>query len=192
MMNGIFRTVIHNACLVLLLTLVMPASGDAGQELFSKEGRAGMQAATGGPAPEEGAVRPELVDRGKVLFTGKAPFAKGGAPCAACHSFRVPGIAGGNLAADLTDHHEGMGEEGLRDVLRSLDFPAMKKIYADRPLTDDEVAALLAFMKKAGDEKKEGPSALFSLALASFGVFAGCLVVLMFYNRRTNRCRLEG
>ena len=144
---------------------------------------AGAQPAAEEAKPAETAVTPELVARGKAFFTGAKPLARGGAPCAACHPFRAPGVSGGNLAPDLTDRYEGMGEQGLRGVLKTLKFPVMKKIYAERPLTDDEVAALVVFTKDAAARKKEGPPALFPMA--GFGVFACCLVVLMLYKRRT-------
>ena len=131
----------------------------------------------------ETAVTPELVARGKALFTGASPFAKGGAPCTACHAFHAPGIAGGTMASDLTDLYEGMGEQGLRGVLKSLKFPVMKKIYADRPLTEDEVTALVVFAKDASAREKSRTSAL--LPVAGSGVLVCCLVVLMLYKRRT-------
>lgn len=47
-------------------------------------------------------VTKELLATGVALFTGKQPFAKGGAPCVSCHRLSYPGINGGALAADLT------------------------------------------------------------------------------------------
>ena len=151
----------------------LKGSGDAGAATGAQP--------NGGAA--ETAVTPELVARGKALFTGTKPFAKGGAPCTACHPFRAPGIAGGTMASDLTDLYEGMGEQGLRGVLKSLKFPVMKKIYADRPLTDDEVTALVVFAKDASAREKSRTSAL--LPVAGFGFLVCCLVVLILYKRRT-------
>jgi hypothetical protein len=158
---------IGGACLIFILSLTMPAF-------------AGLKTAENKPV--EAAPSPEMAARGKALFNGARPFTKGGAPCAACHSFRTPGITGGNLATDLTDHYEGMGDEGFREVLKSLDFPVMKKIYADHPLTDEEIAALLVFARDAATGKKGSASFLFTLA--GLGVFGCCLAVLMIYKRR--------
>lgn len=130
----------------------------------------------------EVAPTPELVASGLALFTGERRFAKGGAPCAACHRLRYPGVSGGKLAADLSDLYEGMGEEGLRGVLGSLQFPVMKKAYAGRPLTDEEIAALIAFMKDATAHRKGGEAGAFPLAGA--GVFALCLAAFALYKRR--------
>jgi mono/diheme cytochrome c family protein len=143
----------------------------------------GAQPAAGQATPAETAVTPELVAQGKALFTGAKPFAKGGAPCAACHALRVPGVTGGNMASDLTDLYEGMGEQGLRGVLKSLKFPVMKKIYADRPLTEDEVTAIVVFAKDAAEQKKGETSAL--LPIAGFGILFCSLVGLILYKRRT-------
>lgn len=135
------------------------------------------------PVPKgEIAVTPELVAQGKALFTGERRFAKGGAPCVGCHAFTYPGVAGGNLAADLTYIHEGMGEQGMRGVLKSLKFPTMKKIYADRPLTDEEITALIAFAGDASAQKGGGKSRLFPAAGA--GILVVLLAGLTLYKRR--------
>jgi hypothetical protein len=124
----------------------------------------------------------EHIARGKALFTGAEPFAKGGAPCVACHAFRVLGITGGNLAADLTDLYEGLGEEGLKEVLKSLDFPLMKKIYVGRPLSDEEIGNLIAFAQAAAAGKNGGSSRLFPIS--GVVVFLCSLAVFALYRRR--------
>lgn len=145
---------------------------------------AGAQPAAAPAKPVETVVTPELVAQGRALFTGSRPFTNGGAPCAACHPFRAPGVSGGNMATDLSDHYEGMGEQGLRGVLKSLKFPVMKKMYADRPLTEEEITAVVAFSKDAAAQKRGGWSFdIFPIAGASFFIF--CLAVLILYKRRT-------
>ncbi|MCM2358430.1 MAG: cytochrome c [Geobacteraceae bacterium] len=135
------------------------------------------------PAPKgEIAATPELVAQGKALFTGARRLAKGGAPCVGCHAFTYPGVAGGNLAADLTYIYEGMGEQGMRGVLKSLKFPTMKKIYADRPLTDEEITALIAFAGDAAARKGGGEPRLFPAAGA--GILVVLLAGLTLYKRR--------
>jgi mono/diheme cytochrome c family protein len=101
------------------------------------------------PKPVETVVTPELVAQGKALFTGDKPFANGGAPCTACHGFGYAGVTGGTLAVDLGKRVEGGGEQGFRGMLKSLNFPIMRRIYADKPLTDGEITALVAFSKDA-------------------------------------------
>lgn len=124
---------------------------------------------------------PELIATGKALLFGSRPFSKGGAPCAACHPFDSQGMQGGNMAADLTGLHARMGEQGVRGVLKSLKFPIMKQVYADRPLTDEEITALAAFVGDASAHKGGG-SALFPLS--GLGVFAFLMMGLTLYKRR--------
>jgi mono/diheme cytochrome c family protein len=128
------------------------------------------------------AVTPQLLAQGKALFTGAQPFAKGGAPCLSCHAFRYPGIESGNLAADLTGLYARMGEQGIRGVLKSLKFPIMKKIYADRPLTDEEIHALAAFAEDAAVRKESPGGSVYPAAGA--GLFACLIVGLTLYKRR--------
>ena len=150
--------------------------------------------AAGAAAPGAGAVQPpeapkqaelvvtkELLATGRDLFTGKEPFAKGGAPCVSCHRLSYPGINGGALAADLTGVYEKMGESGVRGVLKSLSFPVMKKIYAERPLSEEEMTALSALFKDAA-ARKHAPSDPYPLA--GLGFFALCLVAAILFKRR--------
>ncbi len=134
------------------------------------------------PLQEAAAPTPAQIAQGKALFTGARRFAKGGAPCVACHTFTYPGVAAGNLAADLTYLYEGMGEQGIKGALKSLKFPIMKKAYDDRPLTDEEIAALVAFMRDAAGRKEPAPRSAFPAA--GFGLFACIIVGLILYKRR--------
>lgn len=130
------------------------------------------------------AATPEQIALGKALFTGAKRFSKGGAACVACHPFNNPGIEGGNLArADLVASYEKMGEQGMRGALKALKFPTMKWIYADRSLTDEEAAALIAFYQDVVSHKgaKATP---WSLPAAGAAIFAVFLIVLTLYKRR--------
>ena len=129
-------------------------------------------------------VTPELIAKGKALLTGSIPLAKGGAPCLSCHKFTYPGIAGGNLSkADLSASYQKMGDTGMRGALTSLKFPTMKKIYADKPLNDDEITALMALFKDSAERKGGGVQA--SLPLMGGGLFVLLLIGLTLYKRRT-------
>jgi mono/diheme cytochrome c family protein len=138
------------------------------------------------PGPEPKAmdtpVTPELVALGKALFTGDKPFANGGAPCAACHSFGYSGVTWGALAADLSARSEAVGEQGLRGMLKGLNFPIMRKTYAGKPLTDEEITALVVFAKDAVARKAPPPGGYFPTA--GVAIFACLIVGLMLYQRR--------
>ncbi len=125
---------------------------------------------------------PELIARGKALFTGRERLTKGGAPCVGCHPLAYPGIEGGNLSvADLGASYRKMGENGMRGALKALKFPTMKRIYQDRPLTDEEVAAFLALYADAA-VRKEGGS--YAYPLAGVGLFVLFMLGLTLYKRR--------
>jgi mono/diheme cytochrome c family protein len=134
------------------------------------------------PAPAETVVTPELVARGKALFTGAKRFANGGAPCSGCHAFGISGTAGGALAVDLSDRIEAAGERGFRGMLKSLNFPIMRQVYADRPLTEEEIDALVAFSKDAVARKAARAGSYFPTA--GVAVFACMLAGLALYKRR--------
>ena len=119
----------------------------------------------------------ELLSTGRALFTGKELFAKGGAPCVSCHSLRYPGINGGTLAADLTGLYSKMGENGVRGVLKSLSFPVMRNIYAQRPLNDDEATALVALFKDAAAGKQAQCDPYPLAGLVFFGLFIALTIL---------------
>lgn len=87
--------------------------------------------------------------RGESLFVGSSSFENGGAPCLACHNLSGFGMANGaNYGPDLSSLYENYGREGVEGVLLTLSFPSMEAIYADRPLTDTELADMLSFLEQ--------------------------------------------
>jgi mono/diheme cytochrome c family protein len=141
------------------------------------------------PKPVETVVTPELVARGKALFTGGKPFVNGGAPCTACHGFGISGVTGGTLAVDLSKRVEAaveiveaVGEQGFRGMLRIANFPIMRKIYADKPLTEEEITSLVAFAKDAV-ARKATPAGMYYPA-TGVGIFVCLIVGLTLYKRR--------
>lgn len=159
---------------------------DAKKIIAYLAGTAGAGAPTGSvPAVEktETVATPELIAQGKALFSGSRRFSKGGAPCISCHPFTYLDIAGGNLSsADLSTSYQKMGDAGMKGALKALKFPTMKKIYADRPLSDDEIAALMALFKDSATQKVGGSAV--SLPLAGGGLFVLLLLGLILYKRR--------
>ena len=161
-------------------------SHDDALKLITYLSGAGGAGAAPAPVPAgeelETVVTPELVAQGKALFTGKKRLAKGGAPCVACHPFTYPGIVGGNLSiANLGASYQKMGETGMKGALKALKFPTMKRIYQDRPLTDEETTALIVLFKDAATRKESGPTAFPLTGVALFVVF---MLGLTLYKRR--------
>jgi len=138
----------------------------------------GPAAAPAPPAPPQVAATPALIARGRDLFTGKTPFAKGGAPCVSCHELRYPGVQGGTLAADLTGIYSGMGESGVRGVLMSLAFPVMKRVYADHPLTEAEMTPLVALFQDAARQNHPARRIFPYSGLAAFALFIVAAIVI--------------
>jgi len=146
----------------------------------AKEGSAAPPAGASPPIAakaEEPVPTRELLSSGRALFTGKEPFAKGGAPCVSCHNLRYPGINGGALGADLTGLYGKMGASGVRGVLKSLSFPVMKAIYADRPLTEAETAALVALFQDAAARKQSQCDPYPLAGLGFFGLFIAAAIL---------------
>lgn len=97
-------------------------------------------------APPTPAAKAGDQQRGRDLYTGAIPFAKGGAPCLGCHGVAAVGPAGGaSFGPDLSGIYEDYGLEGVGSMLETLPFPSMEPIYAQRPLTPSEQADLIAF-----------------------------------------------
>jgi len=90
---------------------------------------------------------------GKALFLGNSRFQNNGVTCVSCHNVSSSDmIPGGMLAADLTDVHTRLGGvNGIKAILNSPPFPAMKTSYEDHPLTEDEIFKLQAFLKDADE-----------------------------------------
>lgn len=151
-------------------------------EPSAKEGTS--PAPTAETAPSSGIKREEtvptkqLLSTGRALFTGEKQFAKGGASCASCHSLSYHGVNGGSLAADLTGLYSKMGESGLRGVLKSLSFPVMKGIYAQRPLNEDEATALVALFKDATARQQAQSDPYPLIGLGFFVLFIAVAIVL--------------
>ncbi len=133
-------------------------------------------------APAETVATPELVAQGRALFTGGKPFANGGAPCVGCHGFGYAGVPGGALAVDLSARTEAAGEKGFRGLLKSLNFPIMRRMYADKPLTDEEITALVAFSKDAVARKTVPAGPYYPVT--GVVIFACLVVGLTLYKRR--------
>jgi mono/diheme cytochrome c family protein len=126
--------------------------------------------------------------RGARLYTGEQVFAKGGAPCLACHGITGFGLAGGaNYGPDLTGLFESFGDEGLVDMLKTLPFPSMEPIYATRPLTEAEQADLRAFFAQATGAPVARGGLLFAEALSGVVLILG--VVLLFGRERLRGVR---
>jgi len=172
------------AALVNKYHMQMPKLGvsrDDAEKIVAYLGSGAPSAAAPEQKKAATAATPQLVARGRALFTGALPFSKGGPPCAACHRLDYPGISGGTLGANLTGLYGRMGEAGVAGILSTLQFPVMKDVFADRPLSEDERAALLALWQDAGARPAAQP---FPFVWAGLGLFVLFLLLFALYKGR--------
>lgn len=102
------------------------------------------------PAATPSNATPEQVRLGRALFQGRVRLANGGPTCNSCHHVTHDAVIGGGvLARELTTVFTRLGGPGVRAVIGSPPFPVMQRAYQGRPLTELEVAALVAFLEDA-------------------------------------------
>lgn len=119
---------------------------------------------------------PGNIAEGYNLFLGSTAFSNGGAACAACHvAGKVGNLGGWSLGPDLTDTVEVFGgEDGLTGWLSNPSAPTMEPIFDDHPMTDAEIADIVAFMADAPSQSKPDGS-VDGLVVAGF---AGLFVLI--------------
>ena len=100
------------------------------------------------------------IDRGHDLFIGSNRFEEGGGACASCHGAGKVGTLGGqSLGPDLTDVYGTLGgEPGLTAWLANPASETMQPIFADQPLTEGEIADLVAFLGDAPNQDRPNQS----------------------------------
>jgi hypothetical protein len=133
----------------------------------------------------------EQVVLGQNLFQGTTRFANSGPTCNSCHDVTHDAVIGGGLlAAELTTVFSRLGGPGVRAILGSPPFPVMQRAYADKPLTEDEVAALVGFLQQADEEQALHQPRDYGIKLFGAGVL-GAAVLLGLYSLFWNG-RLRG
>ncbi|MBI2608972.1 MAG: hypothetical protein HYW47_05150 [Deltaproteobacteria bacterium] len=156
------------------------------------EGILSLRAASEGEEidPREGGnLSDEDIQTGADFFQGKIRFAHGGPSCIACHHVKNDAIIGGGiLAKDLTTVFSRLGGEGVRIILGGPPFPVMQQAYKDKPLEDDEVRTLVAFLQSADQQHMYQKPKDYGLGLLLSGVFGATLffifIALYGYRRK--------
>lgn len=130
------------------------------------------------PATVEPETETEIVagdaERGQRLFLGSSGLDAGTPACGSCHvAGSVGDYGGGVLGPDLTASYETLGgEAGLTGWMANPPTPTMAAVFADRPLTEAEIADVVAFLADApSQERPDGGFGRIVLA-AVIGVLA--------------------
>jgi cytochrome c2 len=119
---------------------------------------------------------------GRQLFNGGLPLANGGPACIACHSAAAAGVlGGGTLGPDLTNVAARLGEPGLSASLQNIAFPTMASFFTAQPLTPQETADLVAYLKQVNAQVPAAqPAANMLNTYTILGIgLAGCAVLFL-------------
>lgn len=143
---------------------------------------------TTAPADTTPTTAPPVVNgdaaQGRALFQGNTRFENGGPPCLSCHSVSgIGALGGGALGPDLTNVVNRLSAQGVATALGNIQFVTMLPIFVDRPLTSDEQANLVAFLRQAPVAERP-PSALIQLTILAVGGGALLLGLMRFIWRR--------
>ena len=124
------------------------------------------------PAPT-----PEQISLGQNLFQGTERFSEDGAACNSCHDVKNDAVIGGGiLAKDLTTVFSRMGKAGVEAVLGQAPYPVMQAAYENYPLTEQEIAALIAFLQDADSKGVLKQPRDYGLGLLASGVVGGLII----------------
>jgi cytochrome c2 len=110
--------------------------------------------AAGGPEADARRARrvesatPVEIEMGHALFVGRLAFASGGPSCFSCHRLGKSLGAGGTLGPDLSTAYTRYRDKALAALLGRGCFPGAAPKSKKAALTDEELFALKAFMRR--------------------------------------------
>ena len=132
------------------------------------------------------------IENGRDLFMGYAHFEHEGPPCMGCHSVGNNGILGGGaMGPNLTNVSTHRNDTEIIGIMSNTDpmtSPVMQPIYQDFPLTSQEQADLLAFMK-ASVGQSESNKELLVIGISLVGFLAAVVVLGFVYRNRLRGVR---
>jgi mono/diheme cytochrome c family protein len=129
---------------------------------------------------------------GKKIFLGAARMSNGGTACISCHSIKGMGVfSGGNLAPDLTDAYQRLGQrKGLAAWLSSPATLTMQSVFAKRPLTEGEIHQLTALLQEsAGKASSSGNAKLAFLLAGAIGAVVLLVIFASIWRKRFRSVR---
>lgn len=137
-------------------------------------------------------VSANAIDTGNQLFIGNVRFINGGPTCNSCHNVKKLGIiSGGALAKDLTDIPGRMDYQGTKGFITGMlsGIPAMQQSFGNKPLTEEEIAALAAFLSNKTEDKPTAAIGISGIMLWA-GIIGGLGLLFLysfFWMRRKQR-----
>ncbi|MCC6845879.1 MAG: c-type cytochrome [Bacteroidetes bacterium] len=144
--------------------------------------------------PAEEPAAPALVGdaaRGKDLFVGNISFTNGGPTCNSCHNVNMAGvITGGALALDLTQAHSRLDRAGIEGVISGLPYPQMRQSYEPRPVTEQEIADIAAFLEEADKQAAANSTASIGGVMLGGGIVGAVVLLILislFWIKRKKR-----
>ncbi|HJP38917.1 MAG: c-type cytochrome [Gammaproteobacteria bacterium] len=126
---------------------------------------------------------PEDIEKGRKMFFGAIRLEKGGVACNACHDVRHDAIVGGgNLSLGLNKVFTKYDDVTARVHvhLHKTPHPIMRAAYADNPLTEEEIMALIAFLKHADTEETTDSPKYDGIGLFLSGAVGAAILFLFF------------
>ncbi len=104
---------------------------------------------------------PQDYEDGKAIFLGLKPLDEKGPACISCHTMHdTASLGGGRLGGDLTKFSEKKKDRNA--VSAWLSNPAaemMQPVFANKPMTEDEIHALTAYFEGSAKSSEADPSA---------------------------------
>lgn len=138
----------------------------------------GVVAEVSGDVKPATAAKPEDIAVGQKLYLGETPLANGGPSCVSCHSVGHTGVlGGGTLAKDLTHAYAAYNDKGMSQALKKLAFPVMDTVFLNKPLTDDEIFQIKAFLYAADKAEIEVATGGFDKKFIFLGLGGGVLAM---------------
>jgi len=146
---------------------------------------------TAQPASAE-AIANGNIENGRKLFMGYVHLEHEGPPCMGCHSVGENGLLGGGaLGPNLTNISTERSDEEIIGVLSNTGTvisPVMQPIYETDPLTEQEQADLLAFIKASVGEP-ETDRELLVFGISILGTIGAAIMFGFIYRNRLRSVR---
>lgn len=174
--------------------LVMPVLGLTQDEILAELGRIlgrsapPAQVPAGTPAAN---LPPGDAENGRALFVGLVHLKNGAPFCSGCHSINNTGIlGGGTLGPNLTNAYAKYGEAELTAIIVKEPFLSMRPQFANNPITAQEAADLVAFIKSVAGQPEVNREPVV-LVISVVGFLAILLAIAIYWRSRLRTVRRQ-